>query len=95
MLVEAYNLKTWREEEWPIRITILENTFPDANSSYQLSLKKNKKPWYVHSYGSYGSLGLQLSSWVFLFPARTGNTLTHCHILLPVVASRVLLSVIS
>ena len=43
MLIVAHNLITWREKEWPMRVTILENTFTDAKCSYQLPPKKNKK----------------------------------------------------
>lgn len=43
MLIAAHNMITWREEEWPMRVTILEDTFTDAQGSYQLPPKKTEK----------------------------------------------------
>lgn len=95
MFIAAHNTITWREEELPMRVTSLENTFRDVKGSYQLLPKKTKK--------SHGTLilmdpmdtDLQLSPRVLQFPARTNNTLKHCHILLPFVALHVLPSVLN
>lgn len=43
MFIAAHNTITWREEELPMRVTSLENTFRDAKGSYQLLPKKTKK----------------------------------------------------
>lgn len=67
MFIAAHNTITSREEELPMRVTSLENTFRDVKRSYQLSLKKTKKKtWHIDSYGSYGLLILQLSPRVLL-----------------------------
>lgn len=43
MFIAAHNTITWREEELPMRVTSLENTFRAAKGSYQLLPKKTKR----------------------------------------------------